>query len=149
MWSVEKRTWINDDGMEIPVQLLSAAFDQVDTDIQEEHVRVISPIKKLLGDDLTLVAIIQCVILFTPENASPGTRALTASVQDKYIILLKRYLEARNSWKDAFDIFSQLLNCMSAAKPYTVKHSKAFLQCDASRVEPLLLEMFDIAFTPK
>lgn len=149
MYDVEKGNWVNDDGMEIPVQLLNAAFDQVDSHIQEEHVKLISAIKKLVGDDLTLVSIIQCITLFSPEFAAAGTRAITAAAQDKYIILLKRYLEAHNNWKDAFDIYSQLLNCMSSAKIYTAKHSKAFLQCDASRVEPLLLEVFDISASLK
>lgn len=145
MYDIEKGIWVNDEGTEIPIQLLSAAFDGVDSTIKDEHIKLISSMKKLVGGDLTLVALIQCILLLSPEYSADGTRAVAAAAQDRYITLLKHYLEANNSWKDAFEIYTNLFNCMAACKVYTAKHSKAFTQADTSQVEPLLLEVFDMS----
>lgn len=145
LYNVEKGKWINQDGHEIPTQLLNAAFDSVDDKIKQEHILLITQLKELIGQDTTLVAMIQTAALFTPEYSSPGARAQTSSIQDKYLCLLKHYLEANHSWADAFEIFSKVLLLQHRVKIYSAKHSKAFLNCDASQVEPLLLEVFDIA----
>lgn len=144
-YDVGKGTWIHHDGQEIPTQVLNAAFDSVDNNIKQEHVRVITQLKELIGEDTTLVAMVQTAVLFTPEYSSPGARAQTSTIQDKYLCLLKHYLEANHSWADAFEIYSQVLSLQNKVKTYSAKHSKAFLNCDASQVEPLLLEVFDIA----
>lgn len=146
MFDSAKGKWINDEGTEIPMQVLNAAFDQVDRSIQLEHVQLISSIKDLVGSDLTMVSLVQCVILFTPEYSAPGARALTATVQDKYITLLKHYMEAHNNWDVAFDKFSKLMSYIAATKLYATKHSKAFSQCDSDLVEPLLKEIFDLGY---
>jgi len=145
MFSIEKGKWMHDDGTETPAQVLNAAFDDVDSDIQEEHIRLISSIKQTIGSDRTIIAIIQCILLFTPHYASVGTRALTSSAQDKYINILKHYLEVNHDWQTAFDLFAKILGFVTATRSYTFKHSKAFLQCDASRLDPLLLEVFDLS----
>ncbi|XP_067928108.1 vitamin D3 receptor B-like [Watersipora subatra] len=149
MFDIEKGKWIFDDGTEISVQLMGVAFEGVDNSIQEEHVALISTIKKIVGSDLTLISIVQCIVLLTPEYSVPGARALTAAAQDKHITLLKHYLEARDGWKEAFDIYAQLLSCITATKVYAVKHGKAFTRCDISRLDPLLIEVLDISRTFK
>lgn len=143
-YSIEKGKWVNNEGGEISTQLLNAAFNQVDRSIIHEHIRLITEMKNLIGEDTTLVALIQASVMFTPEYSSPGAQALTASLQEKYLSLLRHYLEANHTWSEAFDKYSKVLNYMSRVKDYSAKHRKVFVNCDASQVEPLLLEMFDI-----
>ena len=128
----------------MPVHVLNAVFGQVDHSVQEEYINLIAVIKQLLGPNTVIIALVLCIVLFTPEYSSDGYRSLASSIQDKYMKLLKHHLEAHHDWDKAFGIYSKLLTSICRMKDYTSKHSKSLHQCDPSQVEPLLLEVFNI-----
>ena len=78
----------------------------------ENHMRLLLPqnplhdlevafcrtIKSIVKNDVTLYALLHCVMLFDPSNDRIIDRQLINSIRDKYIILLRHYLESVYSY---------------------------------------------------
>ena len=135
---------MSEEGDEVSVHLLNVMFDLMDAGVQEEFINLIAFIKQLLGTDTVIIALVQCVVLFTPARTPDGYRSRVSSIQDKYISLLKHYLEAHHDWDVAFSIYSKLLTAVHHIKAYTSRHRETLHRCYVSQVESLLLETVNI-----
>jgi len=144
LFNLELGTWVNQAGTTISIEVLSKAFHQFNPKMQEDHRRLVTEIKKKVGNDLTIIALFVCISLFAPELSTEGYRVIVSNLQDKYSLLLKHYLEANYDWAEAVDKLSVLTRLAFEAKVHTDENSKAFMTCNASHVDPLLLEVFNL-----
>ena len=124
--------------------VLNTVFGQMGSSIQEEYINMILFIKELLGPNTVIIALVQCIVIFTPEYSLDGYRSLVSSIQDKYMSLLKRYLEVHHDWNVALRIYSKLMTSICRIKEYTHKHRESLRRCNVSQVEPLRLEIVSI-----
>ena len=56
-------------------------------------------VKSIVKNDVTLYALLHCVVLFDPCDERVIDRQLINSIRDKYIILLRHYLESVYSYR--------------------------------------------------
>ncbi|KAK7108951.1 hypothetical protein V1264_013084 [Littorina saxatilis] len=56
-------------------------------------------VKSIVKNDVTLYALLHCVVLFDPCDDRVIDRQLINSIRDKYIILLRHYLESLYSYR--------------------------------------------------
>ena len=90
-----------------------------------------------------------CLLLFVVELFSPDRAGLSGScraqvslAQERYLILLKRYLEARCEHERARSLLPALLSALGDVRRLAEHLTRLAMRIDWSNVEPLLMEMF-------
>ena len=90
-----------------------------------------------------------CLLLFLVELFSPDRAGLSGScrahvslAQERYLILLKRYLEARCEHERARSLLPALLSALGDIRRLSEHLTRVAMRIDWSNVEPLLMEMF-------
>ncbi len=133
--------WVTPKG-EIPSKILKNAtgFDEM----HEEHVNFCRSFKAIIGDDLPIVIILLAVVLFSPEGPHVTYRDVVSNIQDKYLILLKHYLEHRYSHQKAAEMYPQLMFKIKELKDLGEGHGKYLLHIDPTKIEPIMLEILDL-----
>ena len=84
------------------------------------------------------------VELFSPDRAglSGACRSQVSLAQERYLILLKRYLEARCEHECARSLLPSLLSALGDVRRLSEHLTRLAMRIDWSDVEPLLIEMF-------
>lgn len=101
----ERQTWLSNIG-EITVEMMRNVFSfhaYLDSMIELNQ-----SLKSIIKNDTILYAVMSCIILFDPSCGKIKDRQLVSSIQDKYVILLRHYLESEFSYKYS-DFYMQLL----------------------------------------
>ena len=93
--------------------------------------------------------IVQVILIFHPDSTNLVDRELMANLQDKYINLLKHYLEAEFSFEFAQEYFVAILEKMSVLKSLSDQHSRILLQVNPSQIEPLMLEVLNLKWSAR
>ena len=133
--------WVTPKG-DIPTEILKNATGYVQ--LHDDHVNYCKSFKSLIGDDLTIIVILLVIVLFSPEGVHVVTRRIVANVQDKYLVLLKHYLESNYGYGRAAQIFPDLMAKLKELKELAEVHSKYLLDLNPSDVEPIMLEILDL-----
>ena len=133
--------WVTPKG-DIPTEILKNATGYIQ--LHNDHVNYCKSFKSLIGDDLTIIVILLAVMLFSPEGVHVVTRGVVANVQDKYLVLLKHYLESQYGYAHAAQIFPDLMAKLKELKDLAEVHSKYLLDLNPSDVEPIMLEILDL-----
>ena len=95
LYVVERNTWLTRFG-ECSIAKASIIFGH--EDIIREMAAFCRSSKIILKNDVTLFVLMQCLILFDPREPNLVDRQLINTFHDKYIILLKHYLESEYSF---------------------------------------------------
>ena len=69
-------------------------------------------LKQIARNDINIYALLHCILLFDPSDEKISNRQLVSSMRDKYVVLLRHYLEATFSFKYSEDYFRELQNMM-------------------------------------
>lgn len=133
--------WVTPKG-DIPTEILKNATGYVQ--LHDDHVNYCKSFKSLIGDDLTIIVILLVIMLFSPEGVHVVTRGVVANIQDKYLVLLKHYLESNYGYSRAAQIFPDLMAKLKELKELAEVHSKYLLDLNPSDVEPIMLEILDL-----
>ena len=64
-------------------------------------------------------------------------------IQDRYVILLKHYLEAKYTFKRSAHMFPQLLEKIRELNSLVENHAKILMDINPQEIEPIMLEMLD------
>ncbi|KAL8567915.1 hypothetical protein ACOMHN_059037 [Nucella lapillus] len=140
-YSIEKDAWLTQK-KEIPTSILREATGLVS--LHNLHVSYCRMLKSIVLNNFTLYGLMQVMLIFHPDAAKLMDRELMSNLQDKYISLLKHYLEAEFSFEFAQEYFVAILGKMSELKSLSDKHSRILLQVNPSQVEPLMLEVLNL-----
>ena len=141
LYDSARDVWVTPKG-DIPTEILKNATGYIE--LHNDHVNYCRSFKGLIGDDLTIIVILLAVMLFSPEGVHVVTRGVVANVQDKYLVLLKHYLEAQYGYAHAAQIFPDLMAKLKELKELADVHSKYLLDLNPSDVEPIMLEILDL-----
>ncbi|PAA83010.1 hypothetical protein BOX15_Mlig025213g2 [Macrostomum lignano] len=137
----DRDVWLTPKG-EVPTAILKEIPGFAE--LYDDHLRFCRQFK-LLFQDPYLVPIVQVLLLFTPDRPSVGDRTLVSNVQDRYICLLKHYLEGRTSFTEARRKLPKILLLLEDLQDLAERHGRLLLHVNPAEVDPLLLEVFDIA----
>ncbi|VEL34066.1 unnamed protein product [Protopolystoma xenopodis] len=75
---------------------------------------------------------------------NPG---VVSNVHDRYILLLKHYLEAKHGFSGGRVQLASVLTNLTELQCITENHGSVLMQLEPSKVDPLILEVFN--FTVK
>jgi nuclear receptor subfamily 1 group I len=95
LFVVERNAWLTRFG-ELDVTNMGIMFGHEDM-VAELGVFCCAT-KTILKNDVTLFALVHCLILFDPREANLVDRQLINTFRDRYVILLKHYLESEYSF---------------------------------------------------
>lgn len=133
--------WVTPRG-DIPTEILKNATGYVQ--LHDDHVNYCKSLKSVVGDDLAIVVILLVIVLFSPEGQHVVGRELVSNIQDKYLILLKHYLESKYNYVRAADMYPQLMAKMKELKELAEVHGKYLLDVNPTEIEPIMLEILDL-----
>ncbi|PAA48448.1 hypothetical protein BOX15_Mlig019421g30 [Macrostomum lignano] len=137
----ERDVWVTPKG-DVPTAILKdiPGF----AELHDDHLKFCRLFKDLLRDPF-LVPLVQVLALFTPDRPNVTDRSAVADVQDRYICLLKHYLEGRCGFTEARRLLPRILSAMEELHDLAGGHGRLLLHVNPAEVDPLLLEVFDIA----
>nr|KAG5695804.1 hypothetical protein BaRGS_013402 [Batillaria attramentaria] len=138
---MEKDAWLTLKG-EIPTSILREATGF--SSLHNLHVSYCRTLKAIVQNNFTLYGLLQVMIIFNPDGHNVTDRQLVSNLQDKYISLLKHYLESEYSFEYAQEYFVAVLDKLSELKSLSDRHSRILLQVNPSQIEPLMLEILNL-----
>ena len=141
-YDMERDGWITANGGLIPTAILKNATGFVQ--LHEDHVQYCRSMKAIIHNDRRCVALLLAITLFTANGLNVVCRDIVANIQDKYLILLKHYLEAEYSYSGSQDMYPVLLSKLAELRNLSDNHAKFLLDVNPSEIEPIMLEVFDL-----
>ncbi|KAL8598366.1 hypothetical protein ACOMHN_047687 [Nucella lapillus] len=97
-------------------------------------------VKSLVKNDFTIYALIHCMILFDPRDAKIVDRQAINQTRDKYVIMLKHYLESQYSYLYADGYFVAIQERVREII-HLAKTGNAMFKRYSSAFQPLITEM--------
>ncbi|XP_013073966.1 nuclear hormone receptor HR96-like isoform X2 [Biomphalaria glabrata] len=138
---IEKDAWITPKG-EIPSSILKKSTGFVS--VHNNHVYYCRRVKSMAQDDLHIYSLLQALILFDPAGLNLTSREYVSTIQDKYLILLKHYMESKFSYDYSREYYVSALDRLSDLRVLSEEHAKILLQVNPVDVEPLMLEVLNL-----
>ncbi|KAK7110569.1 nuclear hormone receptor family member nhr-8-like [Littorina saxatilis] len=97
-------------------------------------------VKSLVKNDFTIYALIHCMILFDPRDAKIVDRQIINQTRDKYVIMLKHYLESQYSYLYADEYFVAIQERVREMCHLALSGNALFRRY-SSAFQPLITEM--------
>ena len=141
MYDCERDLWVTP-RVAIPTEILKNATGYVQ--LHDDHVNYCKSIKNMVKEDITLISIMVVIVLFSPEGQHVTLRGLISNVQDKYLVLLKHYIEYKYGYTKAAEMYSLLISKMKELKELAEVHGKYLLDVNPREIEPIMLEILDL-----
>ncbi|VDM34401.1 unnamed protein product [Hydatigera taeniaeformis] len=124
-YDVVKDVWLTPKG-EIPTSILKIATGM--QNLYEEHAKYCRNFADVVKRDSHLVALMQ-----------------VSNIYDRYILLLKHYLEARHGFTRGRTLLAAVLTNLAELQALTDNYGHILLHVDPSKVDPLILEVFNLS----
>ncbi|KAH3706603.1 hypothetical protein DPMN_065991, partial [Dreissena polymorpha] len=140
-YDIENEGWMTPTGC-ISAKILKNAVGY--SEVYEAHIGFCKRVKTLFEDDSRLFSLVQMLCIFSPINTELKVKPEVANLQDKYLILLKHYLEWKFSYIQCAAVFTQIINLISEMKNLSDVHYAIILRANPSEIEPLMLEVFNL-----
>lgn len=99
----------------------------------------------MVRKDSHLVALMQVLCLFAPDRPRLSDRQSVSNIYDRYILLLKHYLEARHGFTRGRTLLAAILTNLAELQALTDNYGHILLHVDPSKVDPLILEVFNLS----
>ncbi|KAL8558887.1 hypothetical protein ACOMHN_054318 [Nucella lapillus] len=138
---VERDAWIKAYG-ELPVSLFVRLTGHERLILQ--YAGFCRSLKTLLKNDVTMYALLQCVMLFDPRQPNIADRQLVNSLHDKYLQLLKHYLESQVSYDHA-ERYMDYLKGKLAELTFLAHHMTDMFRNWTGLIQPLMIEVLSLA----
>ena len=113
------------------------------SDVALNVVKLCREVRKELTYDLSLHAILQMILFFSPDGVDMLMRRHLSNIQDQYLILLKHHLESKLSFSCRGEMYAYLLQKLQEVKDCSSRMLAVLHQIDTAMVEPLMLEVFN------
>ena len=138
---VERDAWIKAYG-ELPVSFFVRVTGH--EKLIRQHAAFCRSLKLLLKNDVTMYALLQCVMLFDPRQPNIADRQLVNSLRDKYLLLLKHYLESQVSYEHADQYLDHLKEKLAELNSLGQEMTDMFKEW-TGLIQPLMLEVLSLA----
>ncbi|RUS86754.1 hypothetical protein EGW08_005477, partial [Elysia chlorotica] len=140
-YNVQRDSFITPNG-EVPSTILRNATGFVS--LHSHHVYYCRRVKSMALEDFSVYALLQAMIVFDPAGANITNRSHMSTLQDRYLILLKHYLESIYSYEFAKEYYVSAMDRLCDLKMLSEEHAKILLQVNPVDVEPLMLEVLNL-----
>lgn len=116
------------------------------TGLFEHHMKFVRSLAfDLRADEVTLILLL-VISLFSPDRDNLFYKDLIAAEQEKYSMLLKRYLESVYTAEEAAGTFPKLLMKLADIRNLNEQHSQVLLRVNPQGIQPLMKEVLDLSF---
>lgn len=140
-YNIDRDSWMTASG-EISTSILKSSTGY--NELYELHTKFCRKVKELFKDDHILFSLVQVICIFNPECKDVRRKCTISNIQDKYIVLLKHYLEWEFSYTNARQMFAKVMSIIADIKDVTDAHNTIILQANPMEIEPLMLEVLDL-----
>ncbi|BHF61169.1 hypothetical protein SprV_0100414100 [Sparganum proliferum] len=141
-YDVVRDCWVTPKG-DIPTRILKVATGL--ENLYEEHAKFCRNFSNVVENDSHLVALMQVLCLFAPDRRSLVDRQSVSNIYDRYILLLKHYLEARHGFTRGRTLLASVLTSLAELETLTDNYGHILLHVDPSKVDPLILDVFNLS----
>jgi len=118
---------------------------KADAETWAQHIDFLKSFHLELGLDKQSILLIMMLVLFSPDHPGVKNRVAVASCQERYMILIKNYIESIRSFGEAIYLFPKVLGKIGELRSLTEVHAKLLATTlTKSPLEPLMVEIFDM-----
>ncbi|XP_067657020.1 vitamin D3 receptor B-like [Haliotis asinina] len=138
---VERDSWLTTKG-EVSTVILKKATGFVE--LHDSHIKYCRALKTIMKNDFSLFGLALIIVIFNPDGPNVKDHQLLSDIQDKYLVLLKHYLESVFSFTYAKEYFVAISQKLNELKGISDGHAKVLLQVNPLEIEPLMLEVLNL-----
>jgi len=110
-----------------------------------KHIHFLKSFHVELGVDKQIILLVMMLVLFSPDHPGVKNRIAVAGCQERYMILMKNYIESIRSFGEAIYLFPKVLGKIGELRCLTEAHAKLLATTiTKSPLEPLMVEIFDM-----
>ncbi|CAK9795406.1 Nuclear hormone receptor HR96 [Anthophora plagiata] len=142
-YDVEKDMWWIPHSQESMSNIKVDVLKEVKGNLYAEHTRFIRSFDPRWRDE-NIILILSAIALFTPDRPKVVHNDVIKLEQNSYYYLLRRYLESVYPGCEAKSMFLKLIQKISDLHRLNNEVVGVYLNLNPSRVEPLLIEIFDL-----
>ncbi|XP_054004294.1 nuclear hormone receptor HR96 [Hylaeus anthracinus] len=142
-YDAEKDMWWIPHSQESMSNIKVDVLKEVKGNLYAEHARFIRSFDPRWRDE-NIILILSAIALFTPDRPKVVHNDVIKLEQNSYYYLLRRYLESVYPGCEAKSMFLKLIQKISDLHRLNNEVVGVYLNLNPSRVEPLLIEIFDL-----
>ncbi|KZC05898.1 Nuclear hormone receptor HR96 [Dufourea novaeangliae] len=142
-YDAEKNMWWIPHSQESMSNIKVDVLKEVKGNLYAEHARFIRSFDPKWRDE-NIILILSAIALFTPDRLKVVHSDVIKLEQNSYYYLLRRYLESVYPGCEAKSMFLKLIQKISDLHRLNNEVVGVYLNLNPSRVEPLLIEIFDL-----
>ncbi|XP_076651655.1 nuclear hormone receptor HR96 [Halictus rubicundus] len=142
-YDAEKDTWWIPHSQESMSNIKVDVLKEAKGNLYAEHTRFIRSFDPRWRDE-NIILILSAISLFTPDRPKVVHNDVIKLEQNSYYYLLRRYLESVYPGCEAKSMFLKLIQKISDLHRLNNEVVGVYLNLNPSRVEPLLIEIFDL-----
>lgn len=128
-------------GIYVSVDMFMRAFSS-HKDVAELFVKICFSMQDFWCKDACLHAIFHLILLFNPDGEELLERELMSDLQNKYIILLKHYLESKYSYNKSKEYFAKILKQSRELRTLSLAWTEVLMDTDPQKIDPLTKEVY-------
>lgn len=129
-------------GIYVSVDMFMRAFSS-HKEVAEMFVNACLSMQDDWYKDTCLHALFHLILLFNPDGEGLLQRELMSDLQNKYLILLKHYLESKYSFSKSKEYFALLLQRSRELRTLSIAFTEVLVNTDPQKVDPLTKEIFN------
>ena len=133
------KTGIEKPGVEAPNLAAHAGSGLFD-----EHMKFVKSLAIDLKADETILILLLMLSLFSPDRPSVTDKHYVSAEQEKYALLLSRYLESKYPSHVAKSVYPKLLMKLTDIRNLNEEHSQVLLKLNPEGIQPLMKEVMDL-----
>ncbi|XP_052770340.1 nuclear hormone receptor HR96-like isoform X3 [Mya arenaria] len=119
------------------------------TGLFDDHMKFVKSLAIDLKADETMLILLLMLSLFSPDRPNVTDKVYISAEQDKYALLLQRYLESRYPYQVARSVFPRLLMKLTDIRNLNEEHSQVLLKLNPEGLQPLMKEVMDLHLKKK
>ena len=110
----------------------------------DEHMKFVKSLAIDLKADETSLILLLMLSLFSPDRPQVQDKTYVSAEQDKYALLLQRYLESKYPMNVVKSIYPKLLMKLTDIRNLNEEHSQVLLKLNPEGIQPLMKEVMDM-----
>ncbi|XP_029034688.2 nuclear hormone receptor HR96 [Osmia bicornis bicornis] len=142
-YDAEKDMWCIPHSQESMSNIKVDILKEANGNLYAEHTRFLRSFDSRWRDE-NIILILSAIALFTPDRPKVVHNDVIKLEQNSYYYLLRRYLESIYPGCEAKSMFLKLIQKISDLHRLNNEVVGVYLNLNPSRVEPLLIEIFDL-----
>lgn len=114
------------------------------TGLFDDHMKFVKSLAIDLHADQTTLILLLVISLFSPDRPNVINKELVSAEQERYSLLLQKYLETRYPVVTAHTLYPKLLMKLTDIRNLNEEHSQVLLKVNPEGIQPLMQEVLDL-----